>query len=320
MPKVYLTAEFPAKATEMLTAAGLTVDSYQGDGLISKNELLTAVADVDFLITALSTKVDADIINAAPKLKLIANYGAGFNNIDITTAREHNIPVTNTPVVSTISTAEVTVGLILSVMHRMAEGDQLMRNEGFAGWAPLFFLGHELHGKTVGIVGMGSIGQAVAKRLKAFDTEIIYTQRHQLDAVTEAELGARFVELPELLASSDIITLHVPMTDELHHLINAKTLQQMKPSAYLINAARGPVIDETAVLAALQNGKLAGAGLDVYEAEPAVADGFKQLKNVVLTPHIGNATVEARDAMAEIVAQNAILVSQGAEPEHVVNN
>lgn len=319
MTKVYLSAQFPQVVTDRLEQAGLTVGMFTGTGVIDHDTLQSAVGDADILITALSTQVDATIIEHAPNLKLIANYGAGFNNIDVTTAREHNIPVTNTPGVSTTSTAEVTVGLILSVMHRMAEGDQLMRTEGFAGWAPLFFLGHELAGKTVGIIGLGSIGQAVAKRLKAFDMKILYTQRHQLPANEEQALSATYVDQETLLKSADVVTVHLPLLPATKHLIDADALAQMKDTAYLINAARGPIIDEAAVLQALTTDHLAGAALDVYEAEPNVADAFKHLDNVVLTPHIGNATVEARDAMGEIVAANAVAVAQGNQPEHVVN-
>ncbi|GEK28386.1 NAD(P)-dependent oxidoreductase [Furfurilactobacillus siliginis] len=320
MTKVYLSAQFPQVVTDRLEQAGLTVGMFTGEGVIDHDTLQAAVTDADILITALSTQVDAAIIEHAPNLKLIANYGAGFNNIDVTTARAHNIPVTNTPGVSTTSTAEVTVGLVLSIMHRMAEGNRLMRGEGFDGWAPLFFLGHELAGKTVGIIGLGSIGQAVAKRLKAFDMTILYTQRHQLPAAEEQALSATYVDQATLLQSSDIVTVHLPLLPATKHLIDADALAQMKDTAYLINAARGPIIDEAAVLQALTTNQLAGAALDVYEAEPNVADAFKHLDNVVLTPHIGNATVEARDAMGEIVAANAVAVAQGNQPKFIVNN
>jgi len=319
MTSVLVTAPIPQSALDILNDAGLDVESYSGSGLITKDELLKRIVGKDYLITPLSTQVDKDVIDADPQLKIIANYGAGFNNIDAAYARSKNIPVTNTPKVSTVSTAEVTTGLIITLAHRMVEGDKLMRTKGFDGWSPLFFLGHELAGKTLGIVGMGQIGQAVAKRMAAFDMKIVYTQRHPLDAATEESLNATYATLDEVLDKSDVLTLHCPLNDHTHHMIGAAQFKQMKNSAYLINAARGPVIDEAALLEALQTGELAGAALDVYEAEPNVDDGFKALKNVILTPHVGNATVEARDAMAAIVAKNAVRVDQGQDPLYIVN-
>ncbi|WP_203642111.1 2-hydroxyacid dehydrogenase family protein [Levilactobacillus andaensis] len=319
MTSVLVTAPIPQSALDILTQAGLEVESYSGSGLITKEDLLRRIVGKDYLITPLSTQVDREVIDADPNLKLIANYGAGFNNIDAAYARTKGIPVTNTPKVSTTSTAEVTTGLIITLAHRMVEGDRLMRTKGFAGWSPLFFLGHELAGKTLGIVGMGQIGQAVAKRMAAFDMKVVYTQRHPLPAATEASLNATYATLAEVIEKSDVLTLHCPLNDQTHHLLGAAEFAAMKDSAYLINAARGPVIDEAALLDALKSGQLAGAALDVYEAEPNVDDGFKALDNVILTPHVGNATVEARDAMAAIVANNAVKVDQGADPLYIVN-
>lgn len=320
MSKVLIAGRIPEHALTILKDAGLDIDVYDdSQSLITKDELIKRVADKDFLITPLSTQVDSDVIDNAPNLKLIANYGAGFNNIDIDYAKSKGIPVTNTPKVSTTSTSEVTCGLIIGLSHRMMEGDTLMRHEGFSGWAPLFFLGHELAGKTLGIIGMGQIGQAVAKRMHAFDMKILYTQRHQLDSETEDALGATFTNFDDIIKNADVITLHLPASPATHHLIGAEQFKQMKDSAMLINAARGPIIDEAALYDALVNHEIAGAALDVYEKEPEVADGFKALKNVVLTPHIGNATVEARDAMAEIVAKNTVSMDNGNKPNYVVN-
>ncbi len=319
MASVLVTAAIPESALAILKEAGLEIDVYTGSGLITKEELVKRIVGKDYLITPLSTQVDKDVIDADPNLKIIANYGAGFNNIDAAYARQKGIPVTNTPEVSTVSTAEVTTGLMITLAHRMVEGDKLMRTKGFDGWSPLFFLGHELSGKTLGIVGMGQIGQAVAKRMKAFDMNIIYSQRTRLDPKVEAQFDAKFVSLEELIQTSDVLSLHCPLNDATHHMIGAPEFKQMKSSAYLINAARGPVIDEAALLEALKAGELVGAALDVYEAEPNVDDGFKALDNVILTPHVGNATVEARDAMAAIVAKNTVRIDQGQEPLHIVN-
>ncbi|MFT8729965.1 MAG: 2-hydroxyacid dehydrogenase family protein [Oenococcus oeni] len=319
MKNVLITAELPQVANSILQQAGLNVEIFTGDKLITKKELLDKVKDKDFLITSLSTDVDEDVINAAPKLKLIANFGAGFNNIDINGARAKEISVTNTPFVSTTSVAEVTAGLIISLSHRLVEGDNLMHDQGFNGWSPLFFLGHELSKKTLGIIGMGQIGKALAKRMQAFDMKIVYTQRHHLKEDEEKELHAVFLEKDELIKQSDVISLHLPLTKNTHHLLGAKEFATMKKTSFLINAARGPLIDENALLQSLKEKQLAGAALDVYEHEPKVDDQFKQMKNVILTPHIGNATIEARNAMAEVVAKNVVSVLNGEKPKYIVN-
>lgn len=319
MATVYISAKLPKIASELLNKAGIHYDVFDGDGLITKDKLIRHVKDCKVLITPLSTQVDKDVIDAAPKLKLIANFGAGFNNIDIKYARSKAIDVTNTPFVSSTATAEVTSGLVVALMRRIVEGDRVMHSTGFKGWAPLFFLGHELAGKTLGIVGLGSIGRGVAQRLHAFDMKIIYTQRHQASPEIEAHYSAEYVTMDELLKRSDVVTLHCPLTPETHHLIDNKEINMMKDTAMLVNCARGPVINEDAVLKALQEKRLGGAALDVYEAEPNVAEGFKKLDNVILTPHIGNASFEARDAMAEIVAKNAIAVLDRQNPKYVVN-
>lgn len=320
MAKVYIAGKIPAQANELLQATDLTIETYDGDKLIDAETLKEHVADADFLITPLSTTVDRDILDHAPKLKLIANFGAGTNNVDTEYAKKLGIPVTNTPKVSTVSTAESTTGLIISLFHRIAEGDHLMRTAGFNGWAPLFFLGHELSGKTLGIIGLGQIGQAVAKRMHAFDMPILYTQRHRLTVSLETELGAKYVSQAELLAQSDVVSIHIPLNAATKHLLGAKEFAQMKSTAYLINAARGPIIDETALAKALDDKVIAGAALDVYEHEPEVSDKLKAMKNVILTPHLGNATVEARNAMATIVAENVIAASKGQPINYIVND
>lgn len=319
MTKVYIAGQLPAKATTLLEQAALQIETYQGTQLIDHATLKANVADADYLITPLSTTVDRDILDHAPHLKLIANFGAGTNNVDTAHAATLGIPVTNTPGVSSVATAESTAGLIIGLAHRIAEGDHLMRTAGFAGWAPLFFLGHNLQAKTLGIVGMGQIGREVAKRMHAFDMPILYTQHHRLPISVETQLGATYVSLEDLLAQSDVVSLHLPLNKNTTHLINATAFEHMKPSAYLINAARGPIVDETALVTALQTKQIAGAALDVYEHEPNVEPALKSMANVLLTPHLGNATVEARDGMATIVAQNVIAASQHRAIQFVVN-
>ncbi|SYW00394.1 NAD(P)-dependent oxidoreductase [Oenococcus oeni] len=286
MKKVYLTAQLPA---------------------------------ADFLITTLSTQVDQEIINAVPELKLLANFGAGFNNIDTAYAASKKIPVTNTPKVSTNSVAEVTMGLILALSHRIVEGDRQMRQSGFPGWAPLYFLGHEITGKRLGIVGLGDIGSEIARKANGLGMKVSYYKPHQLSDPEERSLGASYQSFDELIKTSDYISINAPLTSENHHQFNEDVFKQMKETAALINIGRGPIVDEGALLAALKTREIAAAALDVYEHEPKFNPAFIGLKNVILTPHIGNATVEARDAMANIVADNVVLVSEGRSPKFVVN-
>ncbi|KGH64590.1 2-hydroxyacid dehydrogenase [Oenococcus oeni IOEB_C23] len=319
MSKVYLSAELPGVAVEKLRANGLEVESYTGSDLISHEELSKKVSNVDFLITTLSTKVDKEIIEAAPKLKLIANFGAGFNNIDIVYAKTKKIIVTNTPRVSTNSVAEVTMGLILALSHRIVEGDHQMRQSGFPGWAPLYFLGHEIAGKNLGIVGLGNIGSEVARRANSLDMKVSYNKPNQLSDPEERALRVVYQPFDELIQTSDYISINAPLTSKNHHQFNASIFKQMKKTASLINVARGPIVDENDLLNALKTGEIAGAALDVYENEPKVNNAFKDLKNVILTPHIGNATIEARNAMADIVADNVISASKGQLPHFVVN-
>ncbi|MGO3912866.1 2-hydroxyacid dehydrogenase family protein [Enterococcus viikkiensis] len=319
MSKIYLSAKLPELGTQLLKEAALEYKVFEGNGLISKKELLKNVADCEVLICPLSTQVDREVIDAAPKLKLIANFGAGFNNIDSAYAKEQKIYVTNTPVVSTNATAELTAGLIIALSRRIVEGDRLMHHEGFEGWAPLFFLGHELKGKTLGIIGMGQIGQALGKMMRAFGMKIIYNQRHPLAPEVEESLQATYLSQTEVIQQADVLSLHAPLTEATHHLLSSESFSQMKDSAFLINAARGPLIDEVALVEALKNHQLAGAALDVYEFEPKVTEALKNFDNVILTPHIGNASVEARDQMATIVAKNAIALLNQQPIKYIVN-
>lgn len=319
MSKVFLSAKLPVVTTQILADQYLDVVMYTGTGLITQTELLSQVREIDYLITPLSTQVDAAVIDAAPHLKLIANFGAGFNNIDVAYAKTKGIQVTNTPAISVNSVAEVTIGLLLALSHRIVEGDQLMRAAGFPGWAPLYFLGHELAGKTLGIVGFGHIGQAVAAKAQGLGVKVQYWQPHRLTPAAERRLGVTYVPFAALVASSDFISINAPQTQENHHQFAAAQFRQMKATAYLINVGRGPIVDESALLAALQRQTIAGAALDVYEHEPKVTAGLEKLTNVILTPHIGNATVEARALMGTIVANNVIRVEEGQAAKFVVN-
>lgn len=294
------------------------VKAFSGEENITEAELIKNVTEVDAIICPLSSPISAKVLESAKNLKIVANIGAGFDNIDVKKAQELGIAVTNTPDVSTEATAELTLGLILDVARRISEGDRLCREtpEQFKGWAPTFFLGTELSGKTLGIIGLGRIGQAVAKRAAAFGMKIIYSGHHPKEVAKEWD--AEFVSQEELLKRSDVVTIHAAYSPSLKHLLNETTLKTMKSSAFLINAARGPVVEEVALIKALEAGVIAGAALDVFEFEPKIGEDLAKLDNVVLTPHIGNATVETRAAMGKIAIANVEAVLAGKAPLHSV--
>ncbi|MBC2128038.1 2-hydroxyacid dehydrogenase family protein [Listeria marthii] len=302
----------------MKTLGKWDVNAYTGEENITEDELLKNTAKVDAIICPLSSPITAKVLELAKNLKIVANIGAGFDNIDVKKAQELGIAVTNTPDVSTEATAELTLGLILDVARRISEGDRLCREtpEQFKGWAPTFFLGTELSGKTLGIIGLGRIGQAVAKRAAAFGMKIIYSGHNPKEAAKEWD--AEFVSQEELLEQSDVVTIHAAYNPSLKHLLNETTLKTMKSSAFLINAARGPVVEEAALIHALKTGVIAGAALDVFEFEPKIGAELGKLDNVVLTPHIGNATVETRTEMGQIAIANVEAVLAGGEPLHSV--
>lgn len=312
MSKIFISGEIPEIGYQLLKDH--EIDVYYGEKLITEEELEERIADKDALLCPLSTPVTRKVIDSAPNLKIIANFGAGFNNIDVQYAKEKNIFVSNTPDVSTDATAELSIGLMLAISRRIPEGDQLCRTEGFNGWAPLFFLGRGLSEKTLGIIGFGSIGQAVARKAKAFGMKILYTGPRRKDDAIEKELNATFVSFDELIQQSDYVSVHSPYNKETHHLITLDVIQKMKKDAFLINASRGPVVHEQDLVKALKEGQIAGAALDVFEFEPKITEELKTLKNVVLTPHIGNATIEARDAMAKLAVKNITNVLSGDNP------
>ncbi|MBO0994401.1 2-hydroxyacid dehydrogenase family protein [Bacillus sp. SD088] len=311
--KIFIAGKVPEKAIKLLNEHDVEMFD-DSESLISEEELIHKTKDIDALLSPLSTPVTEGVISHAENLKIIANFGAGFDNIAINSAKERHIPVTNTPRVSTNATADLTIGLIISAARRIPEGDELCRTKGFNGWAPLFFLGTDLSDKTLGIIGLGSIGQAVAKRAKAFGMNIIYTGPRQKPKELEDQFGASYVSQDELLESVDFITIHAPYSRSVHHMFNKDAFKKMKSTAFLINAARGPIVHEKDLANALANGDIKGAALDVFEFEPEIANALKSLKNVVLTPHIGNATIETRDAMADIAARNILAVLNGDDP------
>ena len=286
------------------------------DLAFSAAELRAAMADCDVLVPTVTDRIDADILSSAgEKLKLIANFGAGVDHIDLAAARAKDIMVSNTPGVFTEDTADMTMALILSVPRRLAEGEKLMRSGQWQGWAPSAMLGHRVNGKLLGIIGMGRIGLAVARRARAFGLSIHYHNRKRLPDAIEAELGARYhASVDTLLRIADIVSLHCPHTPETHELVSAARIAAMKPTAYLINTARGEIVDENALINALTHGGIAGAGLDVYNHEPAVDPRLLALDNVVLLPHLGSATVEGREASGNRVIANIRAWCDGHRP------
>lgn len=316
--RVVITRRVPPPAVELLQQAGLNVDLIDQDDPPGRDELLRRVSGAAGLITMLSEKVDAALLAAAGRgLKVVANFAVGFDNIDLPACRQHGVRVTNTPGVLTDATADLAWALILSAARRVVEGDQLVRSGRWTGWTPLQLLGLQLTGSTLGIVGAGRIGTATALRSQGFGMRVLYTDS-QANRELEQKLGALQVDLPQLLATADVVSLHVPLTPESRHLIGAAELKTMKPTAILINTARGPIIDEAALIEALRDRRLAAAGLDVYEHEPRLTPGLADLPNVVLLPHLGSAATATRQKMSQMVAENVIAVLRGQEPPNPV--
>ena len=314
MSRVVVTGRIPEAALEKLRAEH-EVDAWAGPESISREELLRRVAGADAVVSLLTERIDAELLDAAgPQLKVVANVAVGYDNINVPACSERGVVATNTPGVLIDATADIALSLILMATRRLGEGERLIRSGEAWKWGMFFLLGSSLKGKTLGVVGMGGIGQATARRAKAFGMEIVYQSRSEIDPAVASELGARRVDLDELLAVSDVVSLHCPYGPATHHLIGAEQLAAMKDSAYLVNTARGPIVDEAALAAALRDGIIAGAGLDVYEQEPTVHPGLLDLDNVVLLPHLGSATVETRTAMAMLAADNALAVLNGNQP------
>ncbi|HVT04260.1 MAG TPA: D-glycerate dehydrogenase [Thermoanaerobaculia bacterium] len=313
--RVVITSRMPAVAEELLRAARLEVaiDEVGHDASEERLEerLIAAMAGADAAITVLTNPITATVLAACNQLQVVANCAVGTNNIDLAAARAGNIVVTNTPGVLTEATAELTMALLLAVTRRVLEGDSMVRGGGFEGWHPLMLLGSSLSGKRLGIIGMGRIGRAVAIRARAFGMEIVYFSRSRADEAESS--GARRIGFDDLLETSDVISIHAPLTPDTHHLVAAAALAKMKRGCFLINTARGPIVDERALVDALENNLLGGAGLDVYEDEPRVEPRLITMKNVVLLPHLGSATVETRNEMASMAARNVIAVLSGRQ-------
>lgn len=300
---VVLTAAFPSIARELL-AGEFDVVEHPTEHARTEEEMITILSEADAAITLLSDPITRRVLESNPHLRIVSNFAVGYNNIDIEAARQLRITVTNTPGVLTEATADLTMALILAVTRRIVEGDAEVRTTGRCEWEPLKLLGASLQGKRLGIFGMGRIGNAVAHRARGFGMEVLGIRRGE--------------SVDELLSTSDIVSLHVPLSDETRHMIGRAALARMKRGSYLINTSRGALVDEEALCDALESGHLRGAGLDVYELEPAVNPRLLKMKNLVIVPHIGSATEEARSAMARMAAMNVALFLRGQKPLHVV--
>jgi len=317
MFEVFVTRKIPEEGLKLLKKyCEVYVNPY--DRILTKDEIIFNLKDRDGLLCLLTDKIDRDVIYSNPRLKAISNYAAGYDNIDIKAATERKIPVTNTPDVLTETTAELAWALLFAVARRIVEGDRFTRDGKFRGWAPLLMLGQDISGKTLGIIGAGRIGTAFALKSKGFNMEVLYVSRRR-NEILEKELNAKKVDLHTLLKNADFISLHVPLTSETRHLIGEKELRMMKRNAILVNTSRGAVIDEKALVKALKERWIFGAGLDVYENEPEINRELTKLDNVVLEPHIGSATLETRTRMAVMAAENLIISLEGKKSKNCVN-
>ena len=296
------------------------VTVHENDFGIPRDELLKVVEGRDAIITMLTENVDAEFLRAAgPQLKIIANHAVGFDNVNLTDCTSAGVIVTNTPDVLTETTADTAFVLLMAAARRVGEGERLLRSEQPWIWGPLMMLGQDVHHKTIGIVGFGRIGQAVARRAKGFGMDVIYADAIQLPAEVEAATGARRVDMDTLLAESDFVSIHTNLTPETRHLFGAEAFKKMKPSAVLVNTSRGPVVDEDALAHALTAGELFAAGLDVFENEPAVNPRLLALQNVVVIPHLGSATVDTRNAMGALTVENVFAALDGTRPPTILN-
>ena len=317
-PLIYITSEIPEKGLEILKKEFKIKSNNSGKSL-SKNELISEAKKADAILPLLSDEIDSKVMDELENLKVIANYAVGYNNIDVKAATKRNIIVTNTPDVLTETTADLTWGLLLAVARRIVETDKILRNGKFEGWAPKLLLGNEVNHKTLGIIGLGRIGKAVAKRAQGFNMKVLYNKRNRLDEKKEESLNVEYREFEKILKEADYISINTPLNESTYHLFSTKEFYLMKDDSILINTGRGPIINEKELVKALKNKEIGGAGLDVYENEPEVEEGLLKFENVVLTPHIGSATYQARNKMAELAAKGAVAGYKRESVPNIVN-
>lgn len=318
-PGIFVTQPIPEPALARLREAGNVEMNPDPLYIVTKPELIAALARNEYLVCLLHDVVDAEVIEASPRLRLIASMAIVPAGVDVAAATARGIPVTTIPPLVTEATADLQWALLLAVARRIVEADRAVRAGLFPGGQSMYFVGGEVHGKILGIIGLGRIGEAVARRARGFGMRILYCQRHRLDAAREAALGVTYRPLDDLLRESDFVSVNVTLTPETVHLIGRRELGLMRPSAYLVNTSRGPVVDEKALVDALEERRIAGAALDVYEHEPLVEPRLGTLANVVLTPHIGSAALDTRIRIADIVADNVLAVIRGQRPPNLYN-
>lgn len=317
--RVYVTRPVPGNAIPMLEAVA-RVEVYPGEAPVPRAALLEAVRGADALLSLLTERVDAELLDAAgPQLRIVANMAVGYDNIDLAAATTRCVPVTNTPGVLTETTADLAFALLMAAARRFSDSERFLRAGEWKYWSPTLLLGTDIHGKTLGIFGMGRIGQAVARRARGFGMRVLYHNRTRLDAAIEAELGAAYVDKAALLAEADFVSVHCPLNGETRHAFGAAEFRAMKPTAVFVNTARGPVVDEAALASALRTGEIFAAGIDVFELEPNVHPALLACENTVLLPHVGSATFETRGRMAEMAAANIVARLRGELPPNCLN-
>ena len=319
MKRILVTLPLPAAGTDLLQQR-FEVRVVEAEGMPAADfERLVGDFDPEGIVGMVNVPLTEAVMAAAPRLRCIANYAVGYNNVDLQAASRRGVLVTNTPGVLTEATADLAFALLLGIARRLAESDRFLREGRFRGWKADLLLGSDVYGRTLGIIGFGRIGQAMARRARGFRMTVLYSDARRADSAMEAELRASFVSLDELLRSADFVTIHADLNTQTRHLIGERELRLMGPEHYLINAARGPIVDEKALVRALREGWIKGAGLDVYENEPALAEGLADCPNTVLLPHLGSATVTARNDMATTAARNMIEALEGRVPPNLVN-
>lgn len=317
-PKIFLTRQLPPEPMQSL-AERCDLTWNREDRVLTRSEIAIASREVDGLLCLITDSIDADFLSGCSNLKVVSNYAVGFNNIDVDAATTRGIVVTNTPGVLTESTADMAFALLMATARRIVEGDQFVRQGKWEGWGPLQFLGQDVAGSTLGLIGFGRIGKAMARRAQGFSMPVLYWNRTRLSPSEERELDVAYAEMDEVLEKSDFLSLHVALTDQTRHLIGRAEIEKMKTTASIINTARGPVIDESALVETIRSGRIAGAGLDVYEQEPKLAGGLAELPSVVIAPHLGSATHATRTKMGMMAVDDCLAGCAGQRPINLVN-